>query len=100
MHNILEYGLYMGINFYFLYTLIKPANPQNPMGMSMGANFQYPMGMGTGMGVIFENGYGCGYTATRPKPAPLPFLNLSGIARNGWLLLQPYECVEDNAYNI
>jgi len=26
------------------------------------------------MGVIFENGYGCGYSSTRPEPAPLPFL--------------------------
>ena len=23
-----------------------------------------------GMGMIFENGYGCGYSSTRPVPAP------------------------------
>jgi len=36
------------------------------------------MDMGTGMGVIFENGYGCGYSLTRPKPATLPFLDGRG----------------------
>ena len=59
--------------FIFYMYPIKPANPQNPMGMGMGVSFQYPMGMGTGMDVIFENGYEWGYSSTRPEPAPLPF---------------------------
>ena len=75
MRNILEYGLYMGISFYFLlYPRIKPANPQNPMGMGMCVSFQYPMdmgmGMGMSMGVIFENGHGCGHNSTRPIAIP------------------------------
>ena len=45
--------------------------------MGMGVSFQYPMGMGTDMGVIFENGSGCGYSSTRPQPAPLPFLSIT-----------------------
>jgi len=44
------------------------------MGIGIGVSFQYPMDMGTGMGVIFENGYECGYSSTRPEPAPLPFI--------------------------
>jgi len=45
------------------------------MGMGVGVSFQCPMSMGMGMGVIFKNGYGCGHTATRSKPAPLSFLD-------------------------
>ena len=44
------------------------------MGMGMGIGFANPMGMGMGMGMIFENGYGCGYSSTRPVPAPRPSL--------------------------
>jgi len=44
------------------------------MGMGMGIGFANPMGMGMGMGMIFENRYGCGYSSTRPVPAPRPSL--------------------------
>jgi len=42
------------------------------MGMGIGIDFKNSMGMGMGMGVTFENGYECGYSYTRPKPAPRP----------------------------
>jgi len=62
MHNVLEYGLYLGIIFIFYMYWNRTRNPQNPMGM------------GTDMGIIFINEYGCEYNSTRPEPTSLSFL--------------------------